>query len=367
MKRVVLITNQYCESKNKAGFHWLADAFWRAGWEVLFFTESISWISWLRRDARFAYPVRQQANRLRQVRERYWSYVWLTPFHPLNLRHRWLNHLSGPLLKTYGSLPLPEVEGMIAEAELLVFDSDHGLFLFDRFKKLNPRARCVYRVSDDLPTMRQHPVLLETELRLQNEFDLVSVPSEFMRQRLAVSGKVELHRHGLRRDLFDRPCASPYANAGPNVLFVGRQYLDHDFLVRATRLFPDWWFHVFGPTNQLHSTPNLAIYGERSFEELIPYLRHADIGLQTLVYWPGAECFTDSLKMQQYTYCRLPIVAPAYLRTGQPHVFYYDAGHDESIRQALVAARAFDRDAIPVGNVGTWDEMIVQMAGPLAA
>jgi 2-beta-glucuronyltransferase len=287
----------------------------------------------------------------------------LTPFHPLNLRRGWLNRLSGPLLKTYGSLPLSGAEAMVAQADLLVFDSDHGLFLFDRFKKLNPRARCVYRVSDDLPTMRQHPILLATELRLQNEFDLVSVPSEFMRERLAASGKVELHRHGLRRELFERPCSNPFANAGPNVLFVGRKYLDADFLARATTLFPAWSFHVFGPTDHLPSAPNLSIYGERSFEELIPYLRHADIGLQTLIYWPGAECFTDSLKMQQYTFCRLPIVAPAFLRTLQPHVFYYEAGDDESIRRALKAAIAFDRGAIPVGDVGTWDEMIVKLAG----
>jgi 2-beta-glucuronyltransferase len=180
---------------------------------------------------------------------------------------------------------------------------------------------------------------------------------------LAATGKVDLHKHGLRRELFEQPCTNPYSNAGPHVLFVGRKYLDHDFLVRATTLFPAWSFHVFGPTDHPPSAANLSIYGERSFEELIPYLRYADVGLQTLVYWPGAECFTDSLKMQQYTYCRLPIVAPTFLRSAQPHVFYYEAGDDESIRGALLAARAFDRSAIPVSNVGTWDEMIVKLAG----
>ena len=131
VKRVVLVTNQYCESKNKAGFHWLADAFWRAGWEVLFFTESISWISWLRRDSRFAYPIVHQANRLRQVRERYWSYVWLTPYHPLNLRRAWLNRLSGPLLKTYGSLPLREAETMVAQAPECGIESNPSRALSD--------------------------------------------------------------------------------------------------------------------------------------------------------------------------------------------------------------------------------------------
>jgi 2-beta-glucuronyltransferase len=89
MPRVLLITGHYLESRHKAGFHWLADAFWRSGWDVTFFTQSISWLSWLRRDSRFRYPIFKEANRLRRVRERLASYVWLTPFHPANLRLGW--------------------------------------------------------------------------------------------------------------------------------------------------------------------------------------------------------------------------------------------------------------------------------------
>jgi 2-beta-glucuronyltransferase len=113
----------------------------------------------------------------------------------------------------------------------------------------------------------------------------------------------------------------------------------------------------------LPKTANLTTHGERPFQALIPYLRHADIGLQTLVYVPGAECFTDSLKMQQYTYCRLPIVAPMFLRSGQSHVFTYKPGNDESIAQALKAASEYDRNLVPWSSVGTWDDMIQKLAG----
>src|SRR2546430_1855357 len=75
MKRVMLITSHYLESQRKAGFHFLADAFWRAGWDVTFTTVSLSWLSWLRKDQRFQYPVRQEAKRLRQIKERLASYV----------------------------------------------------------------------------------------------------------------------------------------------------------------------------------------------------------------------------------------------------------------------------------------------------
>src|SRR5262245_17741001 len=142
MKRVVLVTAHYAESKRKAGFHWMADAFWRSGWDVLFFTESISWLSWLRSDQRFQYPIFQQANRLRRVRDRFHSYIWFTPFHPGNLRLEVFNRLSRPLFSRYPKLALkPEISHKIAETDLVVFDSTHGLFLFDRFKQINPRAR----------------------------------------------------------------------------------------------------------------------------------------------------------------------------------------------------------------------------------
>jgi len=363
MKRVVLITNQYYESKNKAGFHFLADAFWKADWDVLFFTESISWLSWIRRDPRFVYPIRRNANRLIQLKERFASYVWLTPFHPVNLRNAWLNHLSGPLLKAYRHFSLRQAEPAIRGADLFVFDSDHGLFLFDRVKQLNPPSRCVYRVSDDLPTMRHHPVVLETEERLVPAFDLVSAPSEYIQRRLAPLAPVQLHKHALQQDLFEGPCETPFAGVGPHVLFVGRTRFDGDFLQRAVRLFPSWSFHLFGKSARPVDSPQVTMYGERPFTELIPYLRHADIGLQTLAYWQGAECFTDSLKMQQYTYCRLPIVAPTFLRSDRPHVFYYEPGDDASIQHALQSASQFDRDLVPWREVTEWDDLIVKLAG----
>src|SRR5947209_9886130 len=111
MKKVVLVTAHYVDAKRKAGFHWMADAFWRSGWDVLFFTESISWLSWLRGDQRFQYPIFRDANRLRRIRERLASYIWFTPFHPGNLRLRLFNRWSRPVFRQYPQLLLkPEVE-----------------------------------------------------------------------------------------------------------------------------------------------------------------------------------------------------------------------------------------------------------------
>ncbi len=358
MKRVVLVSNHCLESPVKAGFAHLADSFCRAGWDVLFFTESISWLTLLRgRDQRSQQAILRRSNRVHKVRARLASYVWLMPFHPINLRSPLLNRWSEPVLKLYPRFSLGAAEPAIARADLFVFDSDHGLFLFDRFKKLNPRARFVYRVSDDIRMLGHHPMLAAQEERILPQFDLVSAAFSLFCKRFAGLPNVRFHNHGLDKSLFDRPCANPYASAGPNVIYVGMNFFDADFMARAVRLFPDCFFYVFGAVGPLPAAANLISYGKRPFAELIPYLRHADIGLQNLRYAPGAECFADSLKMIQYTYCRLPIVALRFLTQDREHVFYYDPGEDASIRQALLAARAFDRSRISTASIVSWDDL----------
>ena len=362
MKRVVFVTSHYLTSDRKAGFHWLAQAMWRAGWHVTFFTESLSWLSILRRDERCKYRLVREAHRLRYVRERMASYVWLTPFHPINLRAGLLNRLSSPVLRLYPRFSLGAAEPEIARADLFVFDSDHGLFLFDRFKELNPQARFVYRVSDDIRMMRHNPLLPAQEERIVPRFDLISAPSSRYQQRFPELSNIYFHNHGLEKELFDRPHDNPYSTPSPNVIYVGKHYFDADFMMRAVRLFPTWLFHVFGAVGELPAASNLTCYGARPFAALVPYLQHADMGLQNLTYRQGAEWFSDSLKIFQYTYCRLPIVATSYMRQARPHISYYEPGDDESIRQALLAASRYDRTQISTADVLSWDDLASKLA-----
>ena len=363
MKRVVLVTCHYLNCPTKAGFPYIAESYWNAGWHVLMLTESISWLTLLRgKDPRCEFPIWRERNQLITMRDRLASYIWLTPFHPVNLRSRFANWLATPVLKQYANFSLGAAEAEIAKADLFVFDSDHGLFLFDRFKKLNPHARYAYRVSDDIRMMRHHPLLPAQEERIVPQFDLISTASKIFNRRFPHLPNVYFHNHGLDRDLFDVPHASPYTTPGPHVVYVGMHYFDADFVQRAVRMFPNWHFHVFGHVEPMASAPNLTCYGLRPFAELVPYLQHADIGLQCLTYKPGAEWFTDSLKMFQYTYCQLPIVAPRFLKQDRDHVFYYESGDDASIRAALLAARAFDRRRIKSTDILTWDDLAARLA-----
>jgi 2-beta-glucuronyltransferase len=158
--RVILISGHYYGSKRRAGFHHLADAYWNAGWDVTFVTAAISSLSRLRGDYRFAYPVREEANRLVAVRERLASFVLLTRTHPGNLRLGFANRLSTPWFARYARVPLGPLEERVRGADLVVFEGTAALLLVERVRELTPGGRLVYRASDDLRVLGVHPLVL---------------------------------------------------------------------------------------------------------------------------------------------------------------------------------------------------------------
>jgi 2-beta-glucuronyltransferase len=365
MRRVVLFSVHYLESKRRCDWHFLADAYWRGGWDVVFFTVGLSHISRLRRDHRFQYPIMAEANRLKPVKERLSSFVWFQSWHPINLRNSMLNRLSSPFFSRYGTGPLGEGEEVVHQADLLLFESTPGVMLVENLKDLNPSARFVYRVSDDTQTVGFHPVVTQAEQRFAHLFDLISLTSHQGFAHLRHLPNVAVHYHGVEKQLFDREYQNPYDGvATTNVVSVGGTLFDSEALEIASELFPRWTFHVFGwrPVTQ---RPNIKNYGEIPFVETVPYIKYADIGLALYTNPPGAEYIGESsLKMLQYTYCRLPIMAPAYATSKErPHIFGYTAGDIESIRLALNQALACDRTNIDREAIWNWDALADALAG----
>src|SRR5699024_4224459 len=92
--------------------------------------------------------------------------------------------------------------------------------------------------------------------------------------------------------------------------------------------------------------------------ETIPYILHANAGLQTLTYSKGAESLTDSLKVLQYTYCGLPVVAPTFLNSERRNMCYYEVGDARSIASALQEALEFAPEPAAEHRVNSWSEVL---------
>lgn len=364
MPKVTLVTGHYWGSKRRAGFHHLAQAYHKLGYEVLFFSAPVSYLLKLKGDYRFDFALKKEAGKLIEKENGLYSYVHFTPFHIANFRLKVLNKLSAPLVQLYTRYSFKEAESFIAQSDLVIFESTPGLFLFDRMKQLNAKARFVYRVSDDLRLLNVHPALIRHEEKLLARFDLVSVPSAYIYNILSpfTPKKLQLNHHGINKQVFDEAHSNPFKDKErKNIVFIGNDYFDTSFLEMAADGYPAHLFHIIGPIPDLPVRENIVAYGEMPYANTVPYVKFADAGLHTLKYKPGAESFTDSLKVLQYTYCRLPIIAPDFLKTSRENTFCYAPGNKESVIRAI--AKALDGGSAFYENndVKSWEEVAANL------
>ena len=360
-KTVTFFTGHYYNSPRRAGFHNLADAARRMGYQVNFVTTGYSLISRLRGDYRCKIPgIKNNHNRPATIRPGFISYVYYTPWHPHNLVLPVLNAATKLFMDRYGQGDLGELLPIIKSTDIFVFESMSALFLFKRCKRENPGARFIYRVSDDVRILGStHPRLVELEKEIAPLFDRISIPTSWMEEKFKGLPRLALHRHGLDKDAYDRCLTSPYAPGTKNAVFVGVSHLDEDFIRHAAAGNPQYNFHIIGPLQGAFSLPNLFWEGEKSFSETIPYIKFADAGLHTLINKNGlAAAFGDSLKVLQYRYCGLPIIAPEFIDLRRDAgVFYYRPGDALSINNALAAAFALAPNPAWAQEARSWDEV----------
>ena len=357
---VLLISGHYLGSKRRAGFHHLASAYWNLGWDVTFVTAAISTLSGLRGDYRFAYPVREEANRLVPVHERLTSYVLMTRTHPGNLGLAVANRLSRRFFARYAHVPFGPLEERLRDADLVVFEGTAALLLVERIRELAPGGRLVYRASDDLRALAVHPLILEAEARAVPLFDLVSAPTAEIADSLAQYGPVEVHPPGIDKAALDRTTPSPYRD-GPTAVFAGVSPLfDYETLAAAAELAPHVSFHVIGPGPRPLPV-NVTFHPELPFDELVPYLQHATFGL--LVFPPGYVSLGQGNKIAQYSYCRLPIVAPSHLEADRANVCVFQTGDRESLAQALAEAERMPHSPAFAEGIMSAEELAATLAG----
>ncbi len=359
-RRVILVSPAYLGSKRRIGFHHLARAYRSLGWDVVFVTAPISFLSRVRGDYRFEYPVREEANRLVHVDDGLASFVLMTRWHPGNLRLPSANRLSSELFRRYARLPLGALAELLPETDLVVFEGTAALLLVPRFRGLAPRARIVYRASDDLRRLRVHPLLLQAEAETVAQVDLTSVPTPEIAAALGRYGPVHVHPPAIDKEALDRQTALPYGG-GPAAVFAGVSPLfDYETLAAAARLAPHVAFHVVGlPPREMPA--NVTFHAEMPYDDVVPYLQHATYAL--LFFPPGYPSLGQGNKVAQYSYCRLPIVAPSFFETDRPNMCVYDVGDEGSLGRALAAAEAMPHEQSFADDVLSAGELARILAG----
>lgn len=348
------------ESRRRAGFHWLADAYARAGFKVYFVTVGLSPFSFLRNDYRLEFVHVRGANKPFTISDNVSGYYWFHPFHPINLHSRFTNHLCMPLFRLYAHLPFGRLAPILRGASRIVVESSLALAFAPRLRHISPKAKIIYRVSDDVTVIGAHPVVAEFERDAVPAFDLISIPSAYMRDKFPPGAPVVIQPHGLAKDLLDAPHPDPYPRNGRRrTLAMGTMLFDVQSFVAFAEVCPEIDFHFFGAIDGIPVRKNIILHGERPFREIVPYIQHADVGLAPYRPTQGASYLAHtSNKLMQFTWCRLPILLPDFISHDAAHVISYNPDDVSGFRKAMEIGLYTDRTLIDRAWIKDWSEVI---------
>lgn len=359
-RRVLIVTgHHFAEAPRKVDLHFMADALRAGGGHVDFLACRLSFISRFLKDGRFDHARQLPRNRWNRIAEGLEEFLWFAPFHPVNLKSPLLNRLTTPLFRLYELLLPKAVMARMAGYTHILIESGPPPLLVHRIRLAAPQARIIYHAADRLRTIHVHPCI-ETALRDGiGDYDLIHIMADAMRADFPADAPILYLPHGIAKETFDRATVSPYA-APRNAVSVGDMLFDAQVIDTLAAGNPDWTFHLFGK-KAVPSVPraNIVVHGEVAFETIVPFIKFADVGLAPYRQSEGADYLSQSsLKMIQYSYCRLPIVAPDFAAAGRNNVCAYDPGDAASTVAAFRRAQTFDRETIETAGILSWEEAV---------
>jgi len=358
--KIVLISGHDGASDRKTGFHFWAEILARRGHDVDFLTVGSSWISLIRKNGKQLKP---PFNRWVSLAPRVRKFTWMPPFHPLYLGNRILDILSTPLFSLYPWLMPPALLKSVREADVFIIENGAGQMLVPRLAKINPDARIIFNSCDRPSVLSFHPLIVRSEKTMLPYLDAIRLNAALMAEDFPAGTETHYIAQAIDKSLFDAPMDNPY-KTGKNAINVGDMIFDARAVEILAGHFTDWTFHLFGKGARIGAPmPNVVEHGEVPFSKLIPYLKYADIGLSPYKNSPKAAYLgQSSLKNVQYTYCRLPIVAPQIAAGSRPHIISYTSSDDEqSVIDAFEKAIALDRSTIDQSVVPSWEDVIDRM------
>lgn len=319
-----LSTHAFLPATRKTSVHFVSEALAARGHEVETISVGFSHLSYFRKRALYEQLVAQQRNRFVQMAPRYRCACYLPPIHPFSSSHPSLNALTAPFFRLYGNLLPRFMRDAILRADVVAIESGTAIAFFDAIRRTNPQARIIYFARDRLDTVGASDYLQKTERRIAPLFDRIIVPSSSMAKSFQGTGRTSIIPQGIDKDGFDSCTISPYPTGTRNGVAVGNMLFDRNAVTAMATHAPEVTFHLFGDGIPSDLPSNVRVYGERAFKEIIPYIKFADFGLAPYRLKERELYLVESsLKLQQYSYCALPILAPDLMAASRLNIIGY--------------------------------------------
>jgi 2-beta-glucuronyltransferase len=361
--KVVVISDHDYRTARRASVHQITDAFARLGHEVSFISVRFSLLSRIKGDSRnFLWDRANKPEMVGSVR----CYLWKTAFHPVKSGVAWLDRLSPPLYDAYSRWPSRFIDEELRSASFIMVESGFSVMMLNRARAANENAKIVYLASDDLTTVGAHPHVQTRLERAGRVIDQACVTSRKMAPGFRwIEDRLFFVPHGIRDEDFPKASDNPY-RSGIHAVSAGAMLFDPTFFVHAASRFPDIMFHVIGAGQTFDAPGNVTQYPEMAFRDAMPFVVHASLGLAPYRAAPGCEYLSDtSIKLQQYEYCGVPAVCPAFAVGDSPNRFGYEPGNAQSIAAAIEAALEH-RNAIKPPPFLSWEDVAHRMLEPRA-
>jgi 2-beta-glucuronyltransferase len=270
-----------------------------------------------------------------------------------------VEQLTRPLERLYGRHLDAWAREAARAADVVILECGYALYFFDTIRRLNPEARYVAFYNDRLDLVGFRPEVLALHERLMPRFDLVRTNAERLLDYLpaGVNGRYVAQGVDKERIRFDSP--SPYAPGTRNIVSVGNMLFD-DAAVRAIAAAAARTgasVHVIGAA-MADPPANVVVHGELPFEVTLPYIVHADVGLAPYRPTEGADyLIQSSLKIQQYSYCGLPILLAREMGIGGVNFVQYAQSVPGDVDRAVDQAFAMGKSRDYGAAVRGWDEI----------
>lgn len=354
-KYLLLSAHDY-RSPRKAGIHFVASELAKMG-PTRFFSLRYSFLSRYKHDPRLSLD--DQANKIVN-HQGVDCYLWKTLIHPIRIRpfESLMYHLY-----SFGFNAV--LRRWIKESDVIILESGVAPIFFDLIKKLNPRAKILYRASDALDTIDAAAYIRNTFARVAKEIDTIVMPSKALADSMPSTHNLAFVPQGIDHSVNEKANPSPYGE-GIHAVSVGSMLFDPQFFILAGKRFPHIHFHIIGSCQPRHPEygENISVYGEMPFDKTLPYIKHATLGIAPYASVNLPAYLRDtSLKLTQYEFFGLPAICPHFIAADYPTRFGYDIGDENSIAQAI--SRALNpAQPLTKRTVLDWAQVTERMLAP---
>lgn len=206
---------------------------------------------------------------------------------PRLLYFRIVRHFPKPIKQAY--LTPRTLESMLqGPYDLAIFESTIGICFFDLFRKLNPKAKVIYRPSDPLcfvPPYNLDWYILGCEKAVIETADMVLFVSDETKQKVLEyyclkddPDRFTVLRNPVEDVVFQDFDTKPLPLRKKRAIYAGFFPVEWSLVASLANVYRNYEFFIIGPRRKIREK-NVVVPGELPFEEVVNCIHEARVGI----------------------------------------------------------------------------------------